>query len=264
MVEVKKELHITRLNTLWKCGEQYRRRYIQGEIIPPGIALLIGSATHQTIESDLKQKIETGLLLPDDVITDMAADKVKGLWQRGVKLEEGESPEKSKGQVVDFAVACSTAHHKVIAPVIKPISVEDEFKFTIEDSDWTVAGTSDIEEELPDGEIGLRDTKTAARKPAAGVADNSIQLTMYALKILKQKGKYPKQVAIDFLVKNKNADVVTQVSTRSDRHIAPLLAKISAAIKQLDAGIFPPCNQDNWYCSPRWCGYFSTCKYVSK
>ena len=261
---MEKEIHISRLDMLWRCGEQYRRRYVLGEIIPPGIALVVGSATHKTIERDLRNKIQTGKLMPDDVVKDVAAENVKGLWQKGVRLLEGESSSLSKGQSIDFTVACSTAHHKIIAPSINPISVEDEFKFTIEGSDWTIAGTSDIEEILDDGRIGLRDTKTKSKKPAAGAADSNLQLTMYSLKILKQRGEYPRRVALDFLIKNKKADVVTQISTRDASHIDPLLARINAAIKQLEAGVFPPCTPDNWICSKLYCGYHSSCKYAHR
>jgi hypothetical protein len=43
-----------------RCGEQYRRRYLENEIIPPGISARIGSGVHKAAEINFRAKIQTG------------------------------------------------------------------------------------------------------------------------------------------------------------------------------------------------------------
>jgi len=262
-----KEIHITWLTTLWRCGEQFRRRYIKGEIIPPPVALIVGQATHKSVEYNISHKIKTGKLVHLDEVEDIAAESVKKLWTGGVKLDdEYTSIRKAKGQAIDEAVLCAKNHYKYIAPdIIKPVRVEDSFTFKIENSKFKIKGTTDIEEEFKNG-IRLRDTKTANKRPPIQIVDTNIQLTMYALKILKQTGKLPKEVSLDYIIKGKTGEksVCILRSKRNIEDIKILLNRIDASIKQIEAGIFPPANPENWICSERFCGYWRTCPYRSR
>lgn len=56
----KKHLSISQINMLGRCGEQYRRRYIEGEKIPPGIAALVGRGVDDSVTINLQNKIDTG------------------------------------------------------------------------------------------------------------------------------------------------------------------------------------------------------------
>lgn len=42
-----KYLSVSQLDTFTRCGEQFRRRFMEGECIPPGIAARIGSGVHK-------------------------------------------------------------------------------------------------------------------------------------------------------------------------------------------------------------------------
>jgi len=259
--KMEKELHITRLTMLWRCGEQYYRRYVKGEIVPPGIALIVGSGTHKSVEENLKSKAEKKEMLPKDVVKDIARDYIeKNLLADNVLLNE-EEKEKAfdviKGEAKDTAVSLSELHYDKLAPKISPVAVEKPFSLEIEGEDeFTIAGKIDIIEK---GRI--RDTKTSSRK-MPGQADKSLQLTMYALAENINEKKEIKKVCLDFLIKTKELSFETQESTRDKKDFDVLINRISNALKQLKAGIFPPTNPENWWCSPKFCGYFNTCKYV--
>ena len=276
---LKKEIHASWLTTLFRCGEQFRRRYILGEKKPPAVALITGSATHKSIEKNLQEKIISGNLLPEDVVTEIAYEEVDKRWENGVELDKDErelGERKMKNIAEKQAIACSLAHYKELAPKIQPIAVEDTFEFTIKGTDWKIKGTSDIEERIGKDGIILRDTKTANKKHPANSADVDRQLTMYSLKIYKQTGKMPDKITKDVLVKPsikklldiKNIKELPPVEVQvleTHRNVAdlePLLNHIAIAIKQIEAGIFPPTNPENWWCSPRFCGYYDTCPYV--
>lgn len=276
------KIHISHLTTLWRCGEQYRRRYVKGEIIPPGIALIVGSATHKSIEKNLQEKMITGKLLPKSVISDMVVEDLRNRFEEGINPDDEMVKELGKKKVKNIAekqaVACSLVHREKLAPKINPIAIEDSFEFQIENSDWKLKGTSDIEEER-NGKIILRDTKTANRRQQEGSADTDMQLTMYSLKVYKQRGKLPDLITKDIIIKpsikkvlnmksikevKENTVVQVLETKRTLEDLKPLLKRISLAIKQIKMGIFPPALENTWYCNPRWCGYYRTCPYVIK
>jgi len=257
-----KIISISKLTMLWRCGEQYYRRYIKGEIIPPGVAIIVGSSTHKTIEVNLKNKIEKKQLLNLDIIKDLARDEVTKRFEGEILLSEEEKSkgkEAVKGEAIDFAVSCSEAHAKELAPKIEPIAIEKTFYLDIPNNPFQISGTIDILEENK-----IRDTKTTSRF-VKGTADKSLQLTMYSLAEKITENKKIKKLCLDFLVKRKDGtEVITEETKRDDKDFEVLLARIENALNQLKAGIFPPTNPENWWCSEKFCGYYKTCKYVKK
>jgi len=57
-------------------------------------------------------------------------------------------------------------------------------------------------------------------------------------------------------------DVIDTERTTEDEK--KLIAKIDTYIRMIDSGIFIPCRQGkgNWACTPKFCGYYSMCKYT--
>ena len=47
----------SQLNTFENCGEAYKRRYLDKEIIPPVVAALRGTGVHRGAEMNFVQKI---------------------------------------------------------------------------------------------------------------------------------------------------------------------------------------------------------------
>ena len=131
MKEKKPSLSDSALNMLYKCGQQYYYRYVEGKKIPPGIAAVIGRATHKSVYLDLQNKIDKGVLRDISDVEDAARDGINGEWQRGVRLVEEElkeSAKKLKGAAVDQSVALSVLHHDELAPIIEPVQVERFFR----------------------------------------------------------------------------------------------------------------------------------------
>ena len=58
-----------------KCGEQFRRRYIEGDKIPPGVSMLRGTGVHAGVEANMRQKIDTYRDLPVSDVVDAAVAK---------------------------------------------------------------------------------------------------------------------------------------------------------------------------------------------
>src|SRR5688572_18034717 len=186
---------------LARCGVQYDLRYNQGLRVPPGVAAVIGRGTHGAIEQDLGNKLEWGSLLPDDAVQEFAADAARKAWdQEEPQRNEGDP---DKGEAIDTAVSLATVHHQQLAPKIEPVALERGFVLELDGFPFDLMGYVDIEEP---GRI--RDTKTSAKAPQADAADTSDQLTLYDLEATV-RGKKPMAVVLDYLVKTKQAKVVT-------------------------------------------------------
>jgi len=258
----KKALHWSHLATFMRCAEQYYRRYILGQKIAPGIALIIGSSTHKSIESNMKNYIMTGELLPLEAILDIARDSVMHRWgDEGVTLmpeEKKKGEKKVRADAIDMAVGLSALHRKELAPTIKPTHVERPWKVMIKGYPYDLAGTIDLmEKDL------LIDTKTAARTPPDSQIHSDHQLTVYAMAANVIDHKIPK-LRKDFLIKTKAPKVVQHTSTRDEKDFEVVLRRIETLSLAIQAGIFPPADPTSWICSERFCGYYGTCKYIRR
>lgn len=258
----KPQLHWSAMEMLSRCGEQFRRRYVENEIIPPGAALAVGIAVHESVERNLRNRLDKGVLLPVAHSADAARDAVHRLFGKGVTL----SPEEVSdgigtvlGRCIDEAVTMAGAHAQVLAPQLRPVHVERTWVLRLPNYPVDLAGKIDIQERAT-----VRDTKTARKSPDDDAAHRSGQLTAYALavKTLDGTAELP-AVAMDHVVLLKSGPkIVTQHSTRAleDAHV--FLGRVERAVEAIQKGSFVPARESDWWCSPRWCGYYATCPFV--
>jgi hypothetical protein len=147
-------------------------------------------------------------------------------------------------------------------------------------------GEQDIQEilkvqQLDSGEPGellvIRDTKTSAKSPVpsfldgndkAGTADESEQLTAYAVASHVIDGKLPDRMILDYLVRTNAAKptikYIPTATTRNMDDVQVFLNRFANTIHAMKTGVFVPANQSWWGCSARWCGYFEICPYSKK
>lgn len=259
----KPHLSISALATLGRCGEQYRRRYIEGDKVPPGIAALVGKGVDASVTTNLGSKIETGGLLPLAQVVDSARDAVMAGWEAGeVLLTEDESanPKAARGQAVDKAVRLSELHAGKVAPVLEPTAVQRKWVLEMDNFPFDLLGFTDVEE----GSRSVRDTKTTGKTPPADAAHTSNQLTLYSLAKRQIDGAAPEKVTLDYLVDIKTPKSVVLESTRTDDDFRVMLRRIEAAANVIEKEAFVPANQDDWICSPVHCGYFATCEFARR
>lgn len=242
-----------------KCPKQYEYRYIQGLIIPPGIAQIRGKAFHAGIAHNFKQKVTTRQDLPLDEVQGSVAEKVDAEFAGEVFLSPEERTvgvKNLKGRTKDTAVAMASVHHTELAPAIQPTMVErritlspDPEKFPVD-----IIGVLD----LADEQDFIRDNKTAAKSPNKDAADVSQQLTTYALLFRMATGRPERGVALDTVVMTEAGNLSTKVqeSRRDAEDIARLKGRMELTLASIKTGIFPPANPEMWWCSQKWCGYW--------
>jgi hypothetical protein len=253
----------SQINLYSNCGEAFRRRYIEGDIIPPGVAALRGRAVHGAAEVNHRQKKKSGIDLSLADLTDAAASTFEETRKReGYSL----TPEEQKvggpivlGQAKDRAVKLTGLYASHVAPAIEPDLVEERVRIILPAAPVDLLGVLDVTTK----QERIKDLKTANRSKAQGEADSSLQLSLYSLAYRVKKGTDPAGIDLEVLVDTTIPKHQRITTTRSRRDYEALVARVNAFLKAKDAGVFPPANVGHWLCSPRWCGYFATCPYVN-
>jgi hypothetical protein len=255
----------SRLGAIARCGEAFRRRYIERERTPPAVGMLVGRAVDDSVSRNLRAKM-AGVKAPIEKLLDTARDSLRREWdEEPPELDEREAAdgeEKTRDQAVDRAVRLAELHAKEVAPTLAPVDVQRGFGVELTGLGRPVKliGYIDILEA-----DAVRDTKTSRRTPAQDAADDSLQLTFYALAVRELDGQPPRYVALDYLVDNKRQAFATcRTSLRTQDDYDSLILRIRRYLAALEHGVFQPAQPTDWWCSKRWCSYWTTCPFARR
>lgn len=248
---------------LCRCGEQYRRRYIEGEIIPPGIAILKGTSLHTAAEQNMRQKIETHQDLPVRDIVETAVESMKMNVTAGEYQLTPEEQSRGKtavlSEAIDDAAAMAEVHAEQQAPDYQPVMVEQAVKISLP-GHRDLLGIID----LADDQGRVVDFKTSKRKKRQADADDSVQLTVYAASYHALANNAPALVRLDTVVSNKTrCERQVLDSQRTARDFTALAARINMAVHAIEKGVFLPAAPGSWWCATAWCGYSRDCVYYN-
>ncbi len=252
----------TQLELYAKCPEAFRRRYIEGEKIPPGFALLKGSGYHGGVEVNMSQKIDSHRDLPVGDIVDASVAAFEARQVDGVSLTDEEA---SRGlrvvqsEVIDDLCDVATVHAVKQAPDYQPIMVERKVRIEL-------PGTHDLLAviDLGDDQDRVVDFKSSGKRKSQADADASVQLTVYAAAYQVETGRDAQELRLDTIVQTKTKTSREVVETRrGPRDFNALADRINVIRSAIEAGNFPPASGLGWWCSSKWCGYYRTCKFVN-
>ena len=185
MTEKQKKTQISSsmISGMWKCGIQVQRRYgkdlgigIENEIIPPGIAMAIGTSTHEVVAKNLKHKMKNKELLPREEYIDLARDNWN-MFYPDVMLTEDEAvnSKKTQGESTDKAIKLASVHYDLVAPQLEPVAVEEKFVIQMPNYPFDLKGTKDLREKG-----FIEDLKTSKNSASGNLAD-SLQMRMYSM-----------------------------------------------------------------------------------
>jgi len=186
------------LSMFLRCPHQFERRYLKGEIIPPGIAARRGSATHKAAQLNHEQKLHTKTDLPLEELQDAARDHyVHLVKEEGVFIPKDQVADKEKllAAGLDATVRLTTLYWEALAPAIAPVWVEEKLSFEAEIG-LPLRGTIDVFTQ----DQWLPDLKTAEKSKSSKDADYSLQLTFYAGLVATRSGAWPQKVSLEVLV----------------------------------------------------------------
>lgn len=249
----KPAIHQSDLMKLFLCAKQWELSRVDGHKETVGLAAHVGTGVHAGIEANLGRKKHTGELEPAQHVFDVSLAAFRAAVARdGVLLSEEEAADRPAAMAAAEAKVLRLAdlHYRELAPKIVPLHLERRWRVALPGGSHDLEGTIDIQDS-----DGIIDVKTKSKSPPATLAEDSIQLTMYALAVKVLDGAAPKRVRLDCLVDLKTPKVVTLESTRGAADFAELGLRLGAAMKQIAAGVFPPCDPSSWICSAEHCAF---------
>jgi len=256
-----KQLHISGVENYLFCGESFRRKYIENEQTASSIALTIGSTVHDLVSRNISNFIDNGKYFEADENLDLATEIFQGrikesqIMYTKKEIEWGIANAHSKAE--ENARQLSNLYVEEVLPMFTPVATEKTFVLTWND-DTSLAGTIDIVTE--DGSI--RDIKTSKAKPSANVINKSLQLSMYSFAYYKEFGNYPTSVFLDYLIKTKTPKVEILEGQRGEADSNRLITVIDTVLESIKKGIFLPASGSSFLCSPVYCDFYNTCKFV--
>jgi hypothetical protein len=252
----------TQLEMYARCPAQYEFRYVNGLVIPPGIALLQGTGLHRGAETNFRQKIESHKDLPAKDIIDASVAAFDAEQVGGYVLTDEEAsvgPAIVLGEARDKLAQIAAVHAKEQAPDYQPVAVEHRQLIVFPSASHDLLTVTD----LRDDKNRVTDFKTAARKKPIDSIHSDLQLTIYAAAYKIETGDLPNEVRQDVVTKTKEPQRQLLVSHRTTADFQALLNRVNAILSAINLGSFPPCSPGSWNCSPRWCGFFTQCPYVN-
>ncbi len=139
-------LSVSQLDMFTRCGEQYRRRYIEGEIVPPGIAARIGTGVHKAAETNWREKMRTGQDMPLDAVQDCAAEAYHKALQDGVFFAPDELPGATLAMAEgkDTAVSLATLFRREQGPPVTPARVGEKIILDLPGVDLPIVTIHDL------------------------------------------------------------------------------------------------------------------------
>lgn len=232
------------VNTFFDCSTKWYYRKVLGLPETRGAALGLGTAVHEALAENFRQKIETK--------EDLPVDGVRALFIYGLVRQLDEIT-LTKDDSPDDLRECGETMVRVFmdraAPAIQPAAVEEHVEGLI--GDVPVQGYIDIRD--VDGRV--IDIKTAARKPSGITPEQQLQVSTYAILHSQASGA----ASVITLTKTKTVAMVQEsvdVSPR-DRQLTERLYSI--ARDQMHAGLYAP-RRSSYLCSRKYCSFWERCE----
>lgn len=254
-----------------KCGEQLRFRLQEGPE-PPGFALIRGRAVAESIERNMTAKLNGGDPRPLEELGQIAHDAVlRELEVGSVRLDLAEDGEvltfaEARGRTIDDAVTLAALHAHAAAPNILPTAVEARVELSSSRLPVKLVGVLDLIAEDRNGGETIRDAKANGKRPDASSADDSDQLTAYDALYRGLRGKAPSGLILDHLVLPTKTlgprYFEHQAPARTPADFDALAGRIERVVRAVDAEVWIPAPEGAWWCSEKFCGYWSRCVFA--
>lgn len=209
-----------------------------------GAALGLGSAVHDALLGNFRQKLVTGEDMPAaDVVTFFGDLLSAELEHCTLAADDDVDDLKTCGEVM------VSMYMQQVAPSVKPAAIERKVEGHI--GDVPVCGFID----LLDVNGRVVDLKTASKKPSGVQAPYRNQVTTYAMLEPEASG----EAQVTTLTKTKTVGLHQQTFTVTDgdRKLTERLYSISR--DQMRSGLYLP-NRDSYTCSRTYCSHWERCE----
>ena len=227
------------------CPYQYSLKYFEGKVERPSNNLILGSAYHSALEFNFKQKIESGVDMPIDILLDYYSDKLDD----GILESNNLFPDWQPDQYLkDQGIGLLSCYMNTVAASVVPLEVEKWLEIPISDT------LIQVRIDLIDENMVVIDHKTAAKAYDQEKADNMIQFSAEAFAL-----RTPIDCAVHVALKYKSPKINIVYTHRTIDDILWWRKLAGHVIKGVRNEVFP-CNPNGWWCSATYCGFYDECK----
>lgn len=247
------------VDTFLQCPQQWKRVFIDGETSIPSARAAIGTAIHKAAEVMWLDAMEHGVKDPNlGHMTDAAMEAYKEEEQHDLRYDDGES---RKTAEIEIAKGTEAFAEDIVPYVSIPTGVEQRFTVPIADHPVVkaISGTLDY----VCGNV-MADIKTSKRKPT--VANYKTQQSIYRILANKNAqgikhnqihGVVLKKVPEGTVMEADIDEVQAKATLNTLLDTTELLAK-----DVVDPDILFRGNPKYYLCSPKYCAFYETCKFV--
>jgi len=240
-----------------RCGKQYEYRYLKGLVIPPSGAMVLGSAYHEGVADRYKYVLEHKEQ-PDPQLAldtfDTSFERIKN--NRSIKEEEDFFEfdevqwEEEAGVLKDTGILLLKDYEQKIAPTTIPLTVETKEFLVISPTEGESIPIHMVTDLTTS--VNTIDHKVKSRKFSENELAQNLQATIYPMVT-------GKPLVFHVAKKTKTPIVEIQPAPRAKTDEIWFLRQADQVWRAIHAGIFVSNNQ-GWWCSPDWCGYWSLCQ----
>jgi PD-(D/E)XK nuclease superfamily len=253
-------LSASSLARFWRCPESWRAHYLARVRGPESPGLRRGWAVDAAIDAHYRAILDTGEPLPRRDIEDLYA----AAWQRRLEdaaaIDWGDEP---PDDVRDAGLVALRAYLDELAPAVRPVSVQREFRFALApELEWTLTGRLDLE----DADGAVIDIKVKKRHVAQTDADSDPQPSLYLLE-RALAGRPAPRFLYHSLTPAAKAKTKVVATRRSRDQLEAFAARILATARAIDGlhrtfgpqGPWPLTDPTHWCCSQRFCAAWTHC-----
>lgn len=246
------------------CGEYFRRAYQEGEETGSGTAGIRGSAFHDAAAENHDQKIESRVDLPRRDLIEIADASFQSraasepIHFTDDERKDGERQSLFRARAVAREVTGIYADQ--VAPGIRPVLVEKMITAKITGSQIKIRGRLDLLDE--DHVVQDLKSTTNGRRFTERAAGLDHQFTVYGMLVRAETGKFPSGYSMRIV--NGETGKATEIKTyRTRRDIEVFVARLNNMIEAIRKGHYHAAEPGHWKCSPKWCAFWNSCKYVN-
>jgi CRISPR/Cas system-associated exonuclease Cas4 (RecB family) len=234
----------TQVRTFLDCSAKWWFRYGLRLPEPKTSSLALGSAVHEALAENFRQKIETR--------EDLDVCGVTALFRQSWSHQTEETifqPDEDAAQLRLLGEQLVQKYMEEAAPSIDPAGVE--FEVTGKVGAASVRGFID----LMDVHGAVIDVKTAARKPSGISFDHALQLATYRSLSPHASG----EARLDTLVKTKTVQLIQHSYTVTDSDLQATRVLYPLVQDGIRSGLYFP-NRRSLLCSRRNCAFWQKCE----
>lgn len=240
----------TQINMMLRCGLQYYYRYLRGIKIPPSAFLTLGRSYDSAVNHNYQQKIISGEDVPIDELTDVFHEKFFTL------RDETDWGEEDPNKVEQKGISLIKIYRKDLAPLVQPADVQKDIIYGFEELPYSFRTILDLI--TVDNEVV--DNKTASRSYNQDDVDNDMQLTAQSLAFRTEYGMEEAGLGFDVAVSTKQPKIQRLRTKRGPEDHMRFLRIVAQVVEAIRKRVFLPPPPGSWFCHPKWCGYWVTCR----